>query len=78
MTTNNKPAFEAFAVREGTKGKKSRFTKIGAMWPTKTGNGFTMDLHALPIDGKIILMPPKPKDEATDAGTPDPDDEIQY
>jgi hypothetical protein len=76
MTPNNKPVFEAFAVRE-SKGK-SYFTRIGVVWPHKNGNGFNIDLHALPIDGKLVLMPPKEKAEAADAGTPDPDDEIQY
>jgi hypothetical protein len=63
MTTNKKPAFEAFTVREGSKGK-SYFTRVGAAWPTKNGNGVTLYLDALPVDGKLILMPPKAKQEA--------------
>ena len=62
MTTNKKPAFEAFTVREGSKGK-SYFTRVGAAWPTKNGNGVTLYLDALPVDGKLILMPPKAKQE---------------
>ena len=62
--SNNKPAFEAFVVREAAN-KKSFFTKIGAAWPTKSGNGFNLDLVALPVDGKIILLPPKEAPEAT-------------
>ena len=42
MTTNNKPAFEIFVVREGSN-KKSYFTKIGAAWPTKSGSGYNAD-----------------------------------
>ena len=45
MTTNNKPAFEIFVVREGSN-KKSYFTKIGAAWPTKSGSGYNADLIA--------------------------------
>jgi hypothetical protein len=63
MTTNNKPAFEIFVVREGSN-KKSCFTKIGAAWPTKSGAGYNADLFALPVDGKIILLPPKEKEDA--------------
>jgi hypothetical protein len=66
MTTNNKPAFEAFTVRE-SKGK-SYFTKVGAVWPTKSGNGFNVDLHALPIDGKLTLLPPKDKSGSAHGG----------
>ena len=57
MTTNNKPAFEIFVVREGSN-KKSYFTKIGAAWPTKSGSGYNADLIALPVDGKFILLRP--------------------
>jgi hypothetical protein len=63
MTTKKKPAFEAFTVRDGGKGK-SYFTKVGAAWPTKNGGGVTLYLDALPVDGKLILMPPKAKQEA--------------
>ena len=63
MTTNNKPAFEIFVVREGSN-KKSYFTKIGAAWPTKSGTGYNADLFALPVDGKIVLLPPKEKEDA--------------
>ena len=65
MTTNNKPAFEIFVVREGSN-KKSYFTKIGAAWPTKIGNGYNADLIALPVDGKFILLPPKDKEDASE------------
>jgi hypothetical protein len=73
MTTNKKPAYEIFTVREGTKGRKSRFTKIGAAWTAKSGNGLTLFLDALPLDGKLILMPPKAKEEAA-TETPATDD----
>jgi hypothetical protein len=72
MTTNKKqPAFEVFTVREGTKGRKSYFTKIGTVWPAKTGKGFVQYLDALPIDGKLILMPPKAKEEPAPDAVPD-------
>jgi hypothetical protein len=65
MTTNNKPAFEIFVVREGSN-KKSYFTKIGAAWPTKSGSGYNADLIALSVDGKFILLPPKDKEDASE------------
>jgi hypothetical protein len=58
MTTNNKPAFEIFVVREGSN-KKSYFTKIGAAWPTKSGSGYNADLIALPVDGNSFFCPQK-------------------
>ena len=65
MTTNNKPAFEIFVVREGSN-KKSYFNKVGAAWPTKSGSGYNADLIALPVDGKFILLPPKDKEDASE------------
>jgi hypothetical protein len=74
MTTNKKqPAYEVFAVREGTKGRKSHFIKVGTIWPTKTGNGFVQYLDALPVNGKLVLMPPKAKQEAGPETTVDDD-----
>jgi len=67
MTTNKKPAFEAFTVRE-SKGK-SYFTKVGSAWSNKSGSGITIYLDALPANGKLILMPPKAKQEAAPDAT---------
>jgi hypothetical protein len=65
MSTENKklPAFEAFAIREGTNGRRNDWVKIGAVWPFKEGPGYTINLVAHPIDGKIVLMPPRPPKE---------------
>ena len=69
MTTNNKPAFEIFVVREGSN-KKSYFSKIGAAWPTKSGSGYNADLIALPVDaprfasiGSVDDLPRRMKEE---------------
>lgn len=57
--------YEASVVRE--KDGKSYWTKLGVMFPSKNGDAFTLYLDALPMPGpdgqaKIILSPPKPKD----------------
>ena len=62
MTTNT-PAFFAYAVKEGEKGKKAIWTRIGAAWKHQEGDGINLVLQALPLnflEGKIVLMPPKP------------------
>ena len=38
------------------KGEKGYFTRIGAAWPTKNGNGFNIQLDAVPLSGRITLM----------------------
>jgi len=40
-------------------GKKPIWTKIGSAWSHEKGGGFNIELQALPMDGRIVLMPPK-------------------
>lgn len=60
---------DASCVRE--KDGKSFWTRLGVAFPTKSG-GWTVLLDAMPapVDGqyKIVLFPPKPKEETK---TPD-------
>jgi hypothetical protein len=57
---------DALAVRESN--GKSYFTKIGAAFPSRNGNGYSILLDAIPasVDGqfKILLMEPKARDDA--------------
>jgi hypothetical protein len=66
MTTqNSKPAnhLVAYTVEEydAGNGKKAKtWTRIGAAFPHKDGTGFNVQLRALPLDGRIVLLPPDP------------------
>jgi hypothetical protein len=60
--------YDALVVRE--KGDKSYWTKIGAAFPTRDGTGFSIILDALPLDGKILLKEPKPREDRRDGGPP--------
>jgi hypothetical protein len=69
MSTNNqtptksaKPAFIAYHVRDG-KNEKGYFTRIGVAFPHKDGNGFTLLIETVPLDGKITLRVPTEKSE---------------
>ena len=57
---SKKPSHIAYQVREG-KGDKGYFTRIGAAWPNKDGNGFNIQLDAVPLDGRITLRVPSEK-----------------
>jgi hypothetical protein len=54
-----------FTVEEyesnGNAGK--RWTKIGAAFPHKEGIGFSIDLKAFPIDGRLAVLPPDSNDD---------------
>jgi len=60
---SNKPSLYAYAVKERGRNQKAIWTKIGAAWPHEKGKGFTIELEAFPIDGRLVLTEPKP-DEA--------------
>ncbi len=48
------PTHFAYYVREGK--DKAYFTRIGAAWPHKDGQGFNIKLEGImPLDGKISL-----------------------
>jgi hypothetical protein len=66
----SKPVYEAFTAREYREGKvtKTYWCKIGAAWPMKSGDGLTIRLDALPIDGQISLFTPKEKIPAEPEG----------
>lgn len=55
---------DALSVRESN--GKSYFTKIGVAFPSRTGNGYSVLLDAIPapVEGqfKILLMVPKERD----------------
>ena len=59
MTSNNKigqkPTHEVFAVKNGTEGK-AFWTKIGAAWPHKDGQGFSLKFAFYPADGQAIQL----------------------
>jgi hypothetical protein len=43
-------------VSNGKTGK--RWTKIGAAFPHKEGIGFSVELKAFPVDGRLVVLPP--------------------
>ena len=61
------PTLYAYSVKERGKGKKAIWTRIGAAWSHAKGQGFNIELEALPVEGKIVLMPPKAADGPTEA-----------
>jgi hypothetical protein len=61
----NGPKFHAYTVKDRA-GKKPVWTKIGSAWSHAQGGGFNIELQALPMDGRIVLMPP-PAEEVSRA-----------
>lgn len=66
---NSKPALIAYTVKERGRGKSDFWVRIGGAWPfQKEGStGFTIQLDALPLDGRIVLAEPKAEAEEAPA-----------
>jgi hypothetical protein len=46
--------------RDGKKAKS--WIKIGAAFPHKEGMGFSIELKAFPVDGRLVVLPPDTDD----------------
>lgn len=60
--------FDAYTVREYELDgeKKGDWTPLGVAFPHKDGKGFNVILHALPVDGKLVLRLHEPKDDSAE------------
>jgi hypothetical protein len=63
MTTQQKPAFTAYAVTKRGEDQDDWWTPIGAAFPHKDNEGYNIVLQTIPLDGKIVLRPPKERDK---------------
>ncbi len=54
--TGKRPELLAYTVIEH--GDENRYYRIGAAWKNSKG-GYKIKLHAHPLDGDILLLPPK-------------------
>ena len=62
-TPNNKPTHLAFQVQDVENGdeSKGRWTEIGAAWMHQDGKGLSINLHSVPLNGRIVLREPSEK-----------------
>lgn len=60
MTSTATNYLDVYSVEEydAGNGKKARsWTRVGAAFPHKDGTGFNIELRALPLDGKLVVLP---------------------
>jgi hypothetical protein len=60
MAIGSKPDFNVFVTRPYKDGKEDKkfYTKVGAAWKVAE-SGISIQLDALPVDGKLVLFVPK-------------------
>jgi hypothetical protein len=63
MASTQQPAFTAFAVTKRGEGQDDWWTNIGAAFPHGDGQGYNIVLQTIPLDGKIVLRPPKERSD---------------
>ena len=53
-----------FTVEEYESNGKTqkKWTRIGAAFPHKEGIGFSIELKAFPVDGRLVVLPPDTDD----------------
>lgn len=61
MATKQQPAYRAFTVTG--KDDQAFWTCFGAAWTHRNGEGFSIELTSMPLDGRTVLMPPKSRNE---------------
>lgn len=65
----NQPSHIAYQVREGKdREDKSHFNRIGAAWPHQDGQGITVELDAVPVNGRVVLRTPQERLEVAREG----------
>lgn len=53
-STGNTPSHIAYQVRD-RENQKGVWTRIGSVWPHKDGKGYSVQIEAVPLDGRISL-----------------------
>ena len=56
---SKRPDYEVFVSRKS--GDKTFYNRVGAAWIV-SNDGISIKLDALPVDGSLILFPPKSDD----------------
>ena len=65
--TTNRPSHYVYAVRKGSQGGKAFWTRIGAAWANRDGEGFSVKLDLVPINGSEIVIR-TPREEREEGG----------
>ena len=64
MTTSTSSRFNVYTVEEfdaptpEDKNRKAKsWSKVGVAFPHKEGTGYNIQLRALPVDGRLVVLP---------------------
>ena len=60
--SKNTPDLIAYTTTKN--GEKTFYHRIGAAWQHSKGDGLSLKLDAAPLDGNLVLFPPKEQQES--------------
>ena len=58
------PVLIAYGAARRQQGKRRWWQRIGVAYPHDEGNGLTVVLDVMPLDGRIVLLEPDADDDA--------------
>lgn len=58
---SRRPSHAVYLV-EG-EGESAFWTKLGAAWPHQNGEGFNIQLSAIPLSGRLVILKAKPQEQ---------------
>ncbi len=67
ITTRDGAAAESAEPSAGGEERNEFWTRIGTAFPHPNGQGFNLMLNALPLNNKLVLLPPKERDQTSSA-----------
>ncbi len=59
----NGPAFIAYTVIDRGEDQDGIWRAIGAAWTHRNGEGLNVQLEAFPVNGRLVLLPPREQEE---------------
>lgn len=68
MATTQQPAYQAYTVIKRD-GQDDFWLNVGAAFAHQNGDGFNVILQAMPLNGKIVLRPPKKQEDSEQPAT---------
>lgn len=60
------PTHIVYHVVEYDNGNKANWTRAGAAWAHKDGEGFNVALNLFPVDGRLVIRTRKEDEESED------------
>jgi hypothetical protein len=66
--SKKQPQLIAYCVKNRAEGQTAIWTKVGAAWAHAGKPGFSIELDALPVDGRLVLIEPRETGAGADSG----------